>query len=99
MREYITNIVVQTILRKWGVLRNSQRVLCLSSCHDEHRLSLCTKIIHHHTRIFFRDTLIEGQEKAPVKENKDLLASGLVNLPFDEGNCLLPKVTLDEKYF
>lgn len=47
----------------------------------------------------FRDMLIEGQTMVLVKEKVDLIAKGLVNIEFEGGNRLLPKVTFDEKLF
>jgi hypothetical protein len=50
-------------------------------------------------RISFRDILTEGQEMHQPKDRVDLIEKGLMKVTLEEGNRLLPKVTMDEKLF
>ncbi|XP_045804092.1 uncharacterized protein LOC123897478 [Trifolium pratense] len=54
---------------------------------------------HQPKKMSFRDILTEGQEKIQAKEKVDLIANGLMKVTLEEGNRLLPKVTMDEKLF
>ncbi|MCI24608.1 hypothetical protein A2U01_0045793, partial [Trifolium medium] len=50
-------------------------------------------------KISFRDVLTEGQQMNQTKERVDLIAKGLMKVTLEEGNRLLPVVTMDEKLF
>jgi hypothetical protein len=47
----------------------------------------------------FRDILTEGQGTTQAKERVDLIEKGLMKVTLEDGNRLLPKVTMDEKLF
>jgi hypothetical protein len=50
-------------------------------------------------KISFRDILIEGQQTNQSKEKVDLIAEGLMKVSLEDGNRLLPVVTMDDKLF
>ncbi|PNX92853.1 hypothetical protein L195_g015996 [Trifolium pratense] len=50
-------------------------------------------------KMSFRDILTEGQQMHQAKERVDLIAKGLMKVTLEEGNRLLPVVTMDEKLF
>lgn len=43
--------------------------------------------------------MIEGKVRHPPKVKVDLLAQGLVQISYEGGNRVLPKVMLEDKYF
>jgi hypothetical protein len=48
-------------------------------------------------KLSFRDILTEGQEAHQPKERVDLIQQGLMKVTLEDGNRLLPKVTMDDK--
>jgi hypothetical protein len=50
-------------------------------------------------KMSFRDILTEGQEANKPKEKVDLIANGLMKVTLEDGNRLLPKITMDDKLF
>jgi hypothetical protein len=50
-------------------------------------------------KLSFWDILTEGQKANNPKAKTDLIATGLMKVTLEDGNRLLPKVTMDEKLF
>lgn len=46
----------------------------------------------------FRDFLLEGEAKTSKKERVNLIGKGLARIELEEGNMLLPVVTIDDGY-